>query len=41
MASAQGWWSGILSYNNSADYGRKVYGLADSYAKAAQVVRVS
>ncbi|MFD2418852.1 murein transglycosylase [Amycolatopsis pigmentata] len=41
MASAQGWWSGVLSYNNSVDYGRKVYGLADSYAKAAQVVRVS
>lgn len=41
MASAQGWWSGVMSYNNSADYGRKVYSLADSYAKAAQVVRVS
>ncbi|HKS48596.1 MAG TPA: murein transglycosylase [Amycolatopsis sp.] len=41
MSSAQGWWSGILSYNNSVDYARKVFGLADSYAKAAQFVRVS
>ena len=41
MASAQGWWSGILSYNNSVEYAQKVFGLADSYAKAAQVVKVS
>jgi membrane-bound lytic murein transglycosylase B len=41
MSSAQGWWSGILSYNNSVDYAQKVFGLADSYAKAAQVVKVS
>jgi membrane-bound lytic murein transglycosylase B len=41
MSGAQGWWAGVLSYNNSVDYARKVFGLADSYAKAAQVVRVS
>lgn len=41
MSSPQGWWSGVLSYNDSVDYARKVFGLADSYAKAAQVVRVS
>ena len=41
MASANGWWSGILSYNNSVAYGQKVFGLADAYAKAAQVVKVS
>jgi len=41
MAGAQGWWSGVLSYNNSVSYAQKVFGLADSYAKAAQVVRVS
>ncbi|GLY69838.1 murein transglycosylase [Amycolatopsis taiwanensis] len=41
MSSAQGWWSGVLSYNNSVDYARKVFGVADSYAKAAQGVRVS
>ncbi|MBB2937625.1 membrane-bound lytic murein transglycosylase B [Amycolatopsis bartoniae] len=41
MASAQGWWQGILSYNNSVEYGQKVFGLADSYARAAQAVKVS
>ena len=41
MAGAQGWWSGVLSYNNSVEYAQKVFGLADSYAKAAQVVKVS
>lgn len=41
MSSAAGWWQGILSYNNSVEYAQKVFGLADSYAKAAQVVKVS
>jgi membrane-bound lytic murein transglycosylase B len=41
MSGAAGWWQGILSYNNSVDYAQKVFGLADSYAKAAQVVKVS
>jgi membrane-bound lytic murein transglycosylase B len=40
MAGAQGWWAGIMSYNNSVEYGQKVFGLADGYAKAAQSVRV-
>jgi membrane-bound lytic murein transglycosylase B len=40
MASASGWWSGLLSYNNSTEYGQKVFGLADGYAKAAQTVKV-
>jgi membrane-bound lytic murein transglycosylase B len=40
MASAQGWWSGILSYNNSTEYAQKVFGLADGYAKAAQAMKV-
>lgn len=35
MGSAQGWWAGVLSYNNSVPYGQKVFGVADSYAKAA------
>jgi membrane-bound lytic murein transglycosylase B len=39
MASASGWWSGILSYNNSTQYAQKVFGLADGYAKAAQTVK--
>lgn len=41
MASAQGWWSGILSYNNSTEYAQKVFGLAEGYAKAAQAVKVN
>ncbi len=36
MSSASGWWSGILSYNNSTEYAQKVFGLADNYAKAAR-----
>ena len=40
MASAAGWWTGILSYNNSTEYAQKVFGLADGYAKAAQTVKV-
>ncbi|MGH3449285.1 MAG: lytic transglycosylase domain-containing protein, partial [Haloechinothrix sp.] len=39
MASAQGWWAGILSYNRSVEYAQKVFGQADAYAKAAQTVR--
>lgn len=35
MGTAHGWWSGVLSYNNSVDYGQKVFGLADGYARAA------
>jgi membrane-bound lytic murein transglycosylase B len=35
MSSPSGWWAGVLSYNNSVPYGQKVFGLADSYAKAA------
>lgn len=40
MASASGWWAGLMSYNNSTEYGQKVFGLADGYAKAAQTVKV-
>lgn len=35
MASADGWWAGIMSYNNSVEYGQKVFGLADTYAAQA------
>lgn len=35
MATASGWWNGVLSYNYSVDYGQKVFGLADDYAKAS------
>ncbi|KMS77543.1 hypothetical protein ACZ91_64175 [Streptomyces regensis] len=35
MSSAEGWWAGIMSYNNSVEYGQKVFGLADTYAAQA------
>lgn len=35
MAGADGWWAGIMSYNNSVEYAQKVFGLADSYAARA------
>lgn len=39
MATPSGWWSGILSYNNSTEYAQKVFGLADGYAQSAKAVR--
>lgn len=36
MATAQGWWSGVFSYNRSVEYGQKVFGLADEYARQAR-----
>ncbi|TCO56545.1 lytic transglycosylase domain-containing protein [Actinocrispum wychmicini] len=36
LATASGWWAGVLSYNNSETYGQKVFGLADGYARDAQ-----
>ncbi|HEX5407327.1 MAG TPA: lytic murein transglycosylase [Pseudonocardiaceae bacterium] len=38
MGTATGWWSGLLSYNDSNEYGQKVFGLADSYARKAFAV---
>jgi membrane-bound lytic murein transglycosylase B len=35
MGTAAGWWSGVMSYNNSVEYGQKVFGLAQGYAKDA------
>ncbi|GAA2813170.1 lytic murein transglycosylase [Saccharopolyspora taberi] len=34
MSTGPGWWSGLLSYNNSEEYGQKVFGLAEKYAAA-------
>lgn len=34
MTTGQGWWSALMSYNNSVEYGQKVFALAESYAKA-------
>ncbi|MEU6644792.1 lytic murein transglycosylase [Saccharomonospora sp. NPDC046836] len=36
MAGAEGWWAGVISYNNSVEYAQKVFGLADAYARQAQ-----
>ncbi|WP_019853052.1 lytic transglycosylase domain-containing protein [Actinopolyspora mortivallis] len=36
MRTGEGWWNGILSYNNSVSYARKVFALAESYAEAGQ-----
>ena len=33
LGSAGGWWAGVLSYNNSVEYGQKVFGVADTYAR--------
>jgi membrane-bound lytic murein transglycosylase B len=35
LGTPSGWWAGLLSYNNSATYGQKVFGLADTYAHQA------
>ncbi len=34
MTTGQGWWSGVMSYNNSVEYGQKIFGLAETYADA-------
>ncbi|MBA0124917.1 lytic murein transglycosylase [Haloechinothrix sp. YIM 98757] len=36
MSSGQGWWQGVLSYNDSVEYGQRVFAVADSYASTAQ-----
>ncbi|GLZ46829.1 hypothetical protein Acsp06_30140 [Actinomycetospora sp. NBRC 106375] len=36
LATGPGWRSAVLSYNNSDDYGRRVYAAAQSYAQASQ-----
>jgi membrane-bound lytic murein transglycosylase B len=33
VGTPQGWWAGVLSYNNSVDYARRVFGAADTYAR--------
>jgi transglycosylase-like protein with SLT domain len=35
MTTGVGWWSGVMSYNNSVEYSQKVFGLAESYAEAS------
>lgn len=35
LATPKDWWAAVFSYNNSVPYGQKVFGLADTYARAA------
>ena len=35
MGTPAGWWAGVLSYNDSGQYGQKVFGMADTYAREA------
>ncbi|MDV6012918.1 lytic murein transglycosylase [Haloechinothrix sp. LS1_15] len=35
MSSGQGWWAGVLAYNNSVEYGQRVFAAADQYAAGA------
>ncbi|MQA15009.1 MAG: murein transglycosylase [Pseudonocardiaceae bacterium] len=38
MSGAEGWWRAVLTYNNSASYGRDVLDRADSYGQASRAV---
>jgi membrane-bound lytic murein transglycosylase B len=35
LATAAGWWAAVLSYNNSVEYGQKVFTVADAAARAS------
>ncbi|GAA0215934.1 hypothetical protein GCM10010492_12190 [Saccharothrix mutabilis subsp. mutabilis] len=35
LATGQGWWSAVLAYNQSVEYGQKVFSGADAYARAS------
>lgn len=35
LATPADWWAAVFSYNNSVEYGRKVFGLAEDYARDA------
>lgn len=34
LSTGQGWWSAVMSYNNSVAYAQKVFAVAESYAQA-------
>src|SRR5690625_2169208 len=36
LATGDGWWGSVLSYNNSVEYGQKVFALAETYSDAAR-----
>jgi len=33
VATPRGWWAAVFSYNHSVEYGQRVFGAADSYAR--------
>ena len=33
LSTPKGWWHGVLTYNKSVSYGRKVFSGADAYAQ--------
>ncbi|GAA0630740.1 lytic murein transglycosylase [Kutzneria viridogrisea] len=35
LGTGQGWWAGVMSYNNSVEYGQKVFAVAEAAAKAS------
>ncbi|WP_243789988.1 lytic transglycosylase domain-containing protein [Saccharopolyspora gloriosae] len=35
LTTGDGWWGAVMSYNNSVEYGQKVYAIAESYSRAA------
>ncbi|CCH28060.1 membrane-bound lytic murein transglycosylase B-like protein [Saccharothrix espanaensis DSM 44229] len=36
LATGDGWWTAVMAYNNSVEYGQNVYSGADAYARASQ-----
>jgi membrane-bound lytic murein transglycosylase B len=38
MGSSEGWWAGLREYNNSTEYGQKVFSGADAYARASTTI---
>ncbi|KAA2255670.1 murein transglycosylase [Solihabitans fulvus] len=35
LATGEGWWAAVMTYNNSVEYGQQVFSGADAYAKAS------
>lgn len=35
LSTPRGWWDAVFSYNNSVDYGQRVFSAADAYARAS------
>lgn len=41
MGTAEGWWQGVLSYNHSVEYAKKVFAVAETYANRASGLTAS